>query len=81
MLYNLPDPSNASKDSNNLANIRSYIDETHLPTLTAQVREALESPFTTTEIQDTIKTLKTWKCTGPYGFSLKFYKLFSLELA
>lgn len=51
-----------------------------LPKLSAEDRDALDSPITASEILDTIKHLKAGKAPGRDGFPPDFYKSFSSVL-
>lgn len=49
-----------------------------IPTLTEDNVQALDAVITLKEIQDAIKNLKSNSAPGPDGFTIGFYKTFSM---
>uniref|UniRef100_A0A803JAB7 Reverse transcriptase domain-containing protein n=1 Tax=Xenopus tropicalis TaxID=8364 RepID=A0A803JAB7_XENTR len=57
-----------------------FLQEAHLTKLTIEERNLLNAPVTETDIQTTIKKLKSGKSPGPDGLSAEFYKILAPEL-
>lgn len=60
--------------------LQAYIQTVELNQLTEQEREDLNKPITKEEIQEAISLIKTGKAPGPDGYTLKFYRVFQVEL-
>lgn len=58
-----------------------YILETALPMIPTDAIEDLEAPITTSDYLLTIKNLKNGKSPGPNGYTPRFYKPFTQQLA
>lgn len=61
--------------------ITSFFSNLQLPFLSKDHRDLMEEPFTSDEIREVIKNLKTGSALGPYGLSVPYYKKFGDTLA
>uniref|UniRef100_A0A803JQD3 Reverse transcriptase domain-containing protein n=1 Tax=Xenopus tropicalis TaxID=8364 RepID=A0A803JQD3_XENTR len=68
-------------NSDHLENLKLFIQEAHLPTLTLEQKNILDRPFTTHEIVDTLKSFPAGKSPGPDGYTTLYYKVYKEELA
>lgn len=73
-LYNLD--STSEPTSHTLTDVRTYLEETNLPTLTVEEREALSQPISAEEFASAITDTQSGKAPGPDGFTLLYYKTF-----
>lgn len=77
-LYNLKDDSSTHQPSQK--EIQTFLDNTNLPSITAQLL-SLNEPFTISEILQVINNLPNSKSPGPDGFTGEYYKIFQNILA
>ncbi|XP_073462515.1 probable serine/threonine-protein kinase DDB_G0277449 [Aquarana catesbeiana] len=61
--------------------ITSFLSNIKLPSLSKDRRDLMEEPFTSDEIREVIKNLKTGSAPGPDGLSVPYYKKFGDILA
>jgi hypothetical protein len=64
----------------NLGEMDDFLDRYQLPKLNQDQTNHLNSPLTSKEIEEVIRSLPTKKCPGPDGFSAEFYQSFKEDL-
>ena len=64
----------------NLEEMEKFLEKHNLPRLNQEEIENINRPITSTEIESTMKNLRTNKSPGPDGFTGKFYQTFREEL-
>lgn len=62
------------------AQLNSFFDKLHVPTLTSEQQELLECPLTVKELTTAMTAMQCGKCPGPDGFPLEFYRKFSSKI-
>ena len=58
-----------------------FLEGLHIPTLSTDHRDILDSPITEEEVVEVVRGLRTGSAPGPDGLSIPYYKTFSAILA